>query len=268
MKTTFLPMLPLVIFTALEIAAVGLAIPVIEEYLLYAAVASGVGIAISLLHLGQKRRFLRAIAGIGHSWLSREVLAAAIFTGSAGAAYISARAGWPEFFTDLAAAAAVLSAVVLALTIGMVYNLPFRLTWAGISNCAAPLLTALVLGSYILHLKSADRRFFWLFLILWCVDVMFSAWRLRTLHGLKKNKHRFVFMHLAGLTGAGHAARLVLSVIAMVSAWVLPGLAVVVIIAVIAVDRFIFYTGMVGISPESQIAHLKSERMKEAALGV
>ena len=44
-----------------------------------AAVAAAIGVAASLFHLGNPLRALNVLAGLGHSWLSREVVIASVF---------------------------------------------------------------------------------------------------------------------------------------------------------------------------------------------
>ena len=50
-----------------------------------------VGLAVSILHLGRPERAWRAMAGIRHSWLSREVAALGLFAGLAAAAVATDR---------------------------------------------------------------------------------------------------------------------------------------------------------------------------------
>ena len=50
----------------------------------FALVAALLGLAASFLHLGNPRNAVRALGNLGSSWLSREILLAALFTARHG----------------------------------------------------------------------------------------------------------------------------------------------------------------------------------------
>jgi len=278
MENRFLQLVPLVFFTVMAIAAAGLMIGIAgmlpagiiwpgigRDYLLTLALA-GMGIVISFLHLGKRERFLRAAVGIKHSWLSREVIAAGFFFVSTGCGYIFMKIG-QAVLSDLAVTAAFIAAVYMTWTIGMVYNIPGRFTWEGFPNTAAPLVIALLLGSHRLIIISGSRKslFEWLFFLMWLVDFLLALSRAKVFRSRMENKYTFMFPHLLFPTRAGHMARLVLSFAMMTMAifsWSSPILFM--IIGNIILDRLCFYVGAVELSPKSEMASRKAERMKEA----
>ena len=79
------------------------------------------GVAVSILHLGRPERAWRALAGLGHSWLSREVGALGLFAALAAAAVVTGSA-----LVQAAAAVAGLAGVVCS---GMLYVVTRRPSW-------------------------------------------------------------------------------------------------------------------------------------------
>lgn len=102
---------------------------------LQACLALGLaGLGASLAHLGRPMYAYRAILGVRHSWLSREVVALGAFA-KAAAAYVAietltpgrlASLGWPR--TALPAAVATLGAIGVACSV-MVYHAVRRRHW-------------------------------------------------------------------------------------------------------------------------------------------
>jgi len=276
MENRFLHLVPLVVFTVMAIAAAGMMVGITgmqpagitwpgigRDFLLTLALV-GVGIVISFLHLGRRERFLLAASGIKHSWLSREVITAGIFFVSTGCGYIFMKIG-QAVLSDLAVTAAFIAALYMTWTIGMVYNIPGRFTWEGFPNTAAPVVTALLLGSFRLTLFSRRSLFDWMFFIMWLVDFLMALSRAQAFRSQMKDKYKFVFPRLLLPTRVGHMARLVSSFSLMIMAifsWKSPILFM--IIGNIILDRLCFYAGAVEVSPKSEMASRKAERMKEA----
>jgi Fe-S-cluster-containing dehydrogenase component/DMSO reductase anchor subunit len=92
------------------------------------ALAAGVlALAASVLHLGRPRYAYRAVIGLRHSWLSREVVAFGVFTALA-AAYASVLwLGWPASAT-LAAAVAVAGLAGIGCSV-LIYTTTHRSSW-------------------------------------------------------------------------------------------------------------------------------------------
>lgn len=109
------------------------------------------GLGASVLHLGRPLHAYRAIIGLRHSWLSREVLAFGVFAGLAKTlvALDYVPAGWLPFSTE--ARPALLAAVVAAGLAGigssvMVYHVVRRPLWHARFGAARFLGTAMSLG--------------------------------------------------------------------------------------------------------------------------
>ncbi len=114
--------------------------------LLVAAIAGLLGLAASLLHLGQPLQGWLAVANVRTSWLSREVALAILFV-AAGAVFLAVRAGNPGSALR-PAAALVAAALGVALIVGMsrLYMVPSQPAWDRITTPAGFLATTLLLG--------------------------------------------------------------------------------------------------------------------------
>jgi DMSO reductase anchor subunit len=281
MDNRFIHMIPLLLFTSMAIVAAGLMtgltlLTVIGfkssqygHYLFLSFVLAGLGTLISLFHLGRKERFLRALLGINHSWLSREVLVAGIFAALSGTIFLLYKIlpppDYPSLLSNIITGAAVISGILLTWTIGLVYNLPSRPTWQGLPNFSAPLVTALLTGSYCFILLTGFPGFKWAALILWAVDFSIAIWRFVIFHKLKSQPPRFVFPHLSTLTQITHIFRLLLSLSIPVLTFISINVPILLILSTtILLDRLALYSGSIQFTPKSEIATLKSERMQEA----
>jgi len=276
-------MVPLAVFTALSTIAAGgiLGVGIVlstnivdfSGLIPYLAVISAVafcGTLISLLHLGRKERFLRAILGISHSWLSREVWIAGIFTAATVLSFLFSLISDPQLriIISLIVNTAAAFGVTLTWTIGMVYQLSTRITWKGMVNASSPFLTALLLGlsctSLILNASGGPGL---VFIVLWIVDFGFAVVRSEVFRRLAINHHRMVFARLISLTRWGYSIRIGLSFGIIVFSFIsLKWAVVAIIIASIILDRCCFYSAVTDFSPRSEISVLKSERMKKAEL--
>ena len=114
-----------------------------------------VALAASFLHLGSPRRAWRAFGGWRSSWLSREVLCAALFTALLGGLTLAA---WLPI--DLASAGTWLAALCgLALLISMtqVYRLRTTPAWNQWPTTASFFITTLLLGALLCRLLIGGR---------------------------------------------------------------------------------------------------------------
>lgn len=112
--------------------------------------AATLALSASVLHLGRPLLAWRAVLGIGHSWLSREVVAFALFAGLAALAAAAAQGWLPTMDASLRAAldlavvaaggAGVLASVVL-------YHRTRRPSWHGLWVAPRFFLTTVSLGS-------------------------------------------------------------------------------------------------------------------------
>ncbi len=143
---------PLVIFTTLGVMGAGLlAAPLLSlaaagspapamVVIPWGAALLALGLAVSLTHLGRPRRAPLASAALGRSPLSAEVVAAGAAT-VLGA--VAALLPFVSPVLDLAAAAA---AVIVLVTLGLVYALRGQQTWRGVVSWM-PLSSGLGFGA-------------------------------------------------------------------------------------------------------------------------
>ncbi|MCC6190761.1 MAG: dimethyl sulfoxide reductase anchor subunit [Anaerolineales bacterium] len=105
------------------------------------------GLVASLFHLGTPVNAYRAVANLGTSWLSREILASVLFT-LAGAAFAFMqwrKIGSFGLRTGVAVAAAVIG-LFLVYSMSMVYQLPTQPAWNTLATPIAFFVTTLLLG--------------------------------------------------------------------------------------------------------------------------
>jgi len=272
MEPDFKHVVPLLIFTALAIVATGLATAV-HYYshpdafalviVVVAAACAASGGAISFLHLGRKGRAPRAVLGVSHSWLSREVIMLSLFVvflvGTIAAFQNEAAKEYlPTLFAMCAAAG-----LVLCLTIGMVYNLGAQLAWKGLANMIQPAIGALVLAAVLYPEGGTISLPFAAFI---AVDLVFSLVRHRRHALLSQLKEAVVFPDQYIWTGKLWMLRQGLW--SFITAGVIfgyPLFSAGCAIATIFVDRLLFYAGAVQAKPSSRIAIERRERMEQAA---
>jgi Fe-S-cluster-containing dehydrogenase component/DMSO reductase anchor subunit len=110
-----------------------------------------VGLGASLLHLGRPQYAYRAVLGIGHSWLSREVVALGSFA-MVAAAYLAGDAVAPEWLSDRPQLRMAVLAVVAAVGLAgvgssmMVYHVVRRPFWRAQRSGTKFAGTSVVLG--------------------------------------------------------------------------------------------------------------------------
>lgn len=118
-----------------------------------AAMAAVVGVAAATLHLGRPQYAFRALLGVTHSWLSREIVAFGAFMPLAVAIAAAAWAMpyWPvaERLIPPALAAAVGSGLVAIWCSVKIYQFTRRPFWVGANTAAKFFLTAGVLGASV-----------------------------------------------------------------------------------------------------------------------
>lgn len=106
------------------------------------------GLAASLLHLGNPWKAHEAVANVATSWLSREVLFGVLFTGSAVLfALMQYRKIGSAVARGLVAWVAALVGVVLVLSMSMVYMLPTQPSWNTVMTPVSFFTTTLLLGA-------------------------------------------------------------------------------------------------------------------------
>jgi DMSO reductase anchor subunit len=120
-----------------------------QRPLLFVGIMTVVGLAASFLHLGAPFNALRALSNVGHSWLSREILAALAFLGLwILVAYFHRRPeGAPSWLRRSLAIALAVAGILLIWTMARVYMLPARPVWDTWLTPASFFLTAVLLGT-------------------------------------------------------------------------------------------------------------------------
>lgn len=148
---------PLLAFTSLAMAGAGLVaaaacVDAAHRHDVLPALVTGValqaiGLAISLGHLGQRRRAGLAIRGAGRSALSHEVVAAPLAL-ACGA--LAAGAGtWAHPAVAVTVVAGATNALFLV-SIGLVYRLRGQKTWQG-ASAVIPLTGGCAFGAIVIH---------------------------------------------------------------------------------------------------------------------
>ena len=264
--------MPLVLFTALSVAGGGVGVAALIRGALsptvptlstgegiLRAVLLGVGVLISAGHLGKPLRGPLALRGLGRSPLSNEVLAlAGALAGALGAL------AYPEAGASLAvfSGIACFGAVVLLLSIGLVYNLPGQLVWRG-AAVAHPLMMAVAWGLLVAlegwngaPSPPALSPVFWIALV---TDGVLAGYRYTSLEGMKRGgeaSYPSLFKRRKGLW----ASRILLSHLVTPLALALGtwGLAVLSFSLAVLVDRFAFYALAVRVTTESEVARVEA----------
>jgi anaerobic dimethyl sulfoxide reductase subunit C len=177
--------LPLILFGVLSQAAVGLALVLALLPLVLrdrAADLAGatrlagrlvfpfavLAVLASFFHLGDPLGGFRALSHVGGSWMSNEVVLAAVFTAVSAVLFFLHQ--WQPASAGAIRAATWVTALVglvLVFATGMIYQLPTRPEWYHWSNLLAGYVTALLLGALLMAL-----------LALWKAEAPASAARL------------------------------------------------------------------------------------------
>ncbi len=278
MKEKFSHFVPLLIFTAFMILAAGTVMAVGAAhafhaprehpavYLAAALALIAAGLAASFFHLGRKDRAHRAVLGLAHSWLSREVVSAAVFGQTTALAFLTCVTGGGGMLFDLFLYGAVVSSVLLLAALGMVYRLPRQRTWKGPATLASPLLSAGFLAAGLLVPGTEVFPLVIGFSALGTVDFVLFLLRVTLLIRASKYRPGLLFPNLATVLRPAFVLRLVASIGAWTAALLFESAAAPALIALsILLDRFLFYAGAVKETPRSETAKIKDERMKAAA---
>jgi anaerobic dimethyl sulfoxide reductase subunit C len=120
------------------------ALPVLS----FALVAALLGLAASFLHLGNPRNAVRALGNLRSSWLSREVLLAALFSAAlAAATLLRLQPGPPGFAAGFAHGFAAVAGFGLVVTMARAYRLRTVPSWDRRATPVAFFATAVALGA-------------------------------------------------------------------------------------------------------------------------
>ncbi|MFN7989552.1 MAG: DmsC/YnfH family molybdoenzyme membrane anchor subunit [Thermoanaerobaculia bacterium] len=114
----------------------------------FALVAALLGLAASFLHLGNPRNAVRALGNLRSSWLSREILLAALFSAAlAAATLLRVRPGPAGFAAGFAHGLAAVAGFGLVVTMARAYRLRTVPAWDLPTTPVAFFATAVALGA-------------------------------------------------------------------------------------------------------------------------
>jgi len=288
MNESFRPYLPLAAFTTLLPVAAASSVGAATlgfapggttyDVLTFSLVAFLIGclaVTASLFHLGHKRRAVLAAAGLGRSWLSREVVLALAFVALTGVAAALAAAGPAPEASRLVSGLAALAGIASVFAIGRVYHLPAEAGWRGVPRVLGPLAGTLLLAATLFRIVSdggVAEVMTGVVLILAAADLLLAGRRFLDLRALvREQPAALVFPSLAG-TGVrilalrpGLTALAVLVALLAPAPW--PGLSLLLLGLALGLDRLAFYAGRARRTPRAALAAIRQERMDRAAGG-
>ena len=263
--------LPLVLFSALATAGAGVGVSHLGlaclrwspwvpsmEVLLWFFILLALGFLSSSGHLGRPFRGPLALARIGRSPLSNEVLVVsiAVATGLGGVVLPSGHGLAP-----LLRLVAVLSSIPLLLALGHVYNLPNQLTWRGLAP-AQPFVLGLgfgltgLLGTLPDGTRARSELLVLLILLIDGLLVWERSWRIGRALGKGLPSHP----GLMAQRGSALILRVLLGIlfpaVALLSGWwELAGLS---LFLNLFFDRFLFYGLAVVLNTEAEVMRVEA----------
>jgi DMSO reductase anchor subunit len=256
----------LVVFTSLAIAGAGLMaasayFELMNGLTCPVAVAAGAvllaaGLAVSLSHLGQKRRAGLAVRGAGRSALSNEALLAGL---ALGAAAVAAGLGLRGAPSPIATAAAGVVNTAFLVSIGLVYRVRGQRTWQGLS-AVTPLTGGLAFGAIALQSLAAPGGVFTAALLFIAIDALVFSQRWRDVVGIALSEDMLAEPWQVRRTQLLAARFFLLDVIPFFLLVVSPTfLAALVAAAGLLVDRFSFYALAVQHTTEHEVATVEMQ---------
>jgi len=257
---------PLVAFTTLATAGAGLVaasacFEVVHGLRSPHALAAGApllaaGLAVSLRHLGQKRRAGLAVRGAGRSALSNEALLAGLALAAAAlAAGLDLRGAHTQAVTALAGA---INAAFLV-SVGLVYHIRGQRTWRGFS-AATPLTGGLAFGAIAVQSTAGPGGVFVGTLLLVAADALLFSRRWRDVAGIAFTEATLANPWTIRRSQLLAARFFLLDVIPFLLLAASPALlATLVAAAGLVVDRFGFYALALQQTTEHEIADVESQ---------
>ena len=257
---------PLVVFTSLAIAGAGLVSASAYFELVHGlaspsalaagAVLTAAGLAVSLGHLGQKRRAGLAVRGAGRSALSNEALFAGFALAVAAIVAVMGLSG--SRAPVLTAAAGAVNAAFLV-SIGLVYRVRGQRTWQGFS-AATPLTGGLAFGAIAVQTTAGSGDVYLGTLLFIAIDALLFSQRWRDIVGIAFSERMLADPWHARRTQLLAARCFLLNVIPffLLAASPTP-LAIPVAAAGLLVDRFSFYVLALQHTTEHEIAGVEAQ---------
>ena len=257
---------PLVVFTSLAIAGAGLVSASAYFELVHGlaspsalaagAVLTAAGLAVSLGHLGQKRRAALAVRGAGRSALSNEALFAGFALAVAAIVAVMGLSG--SRAPVLTAAAGAVNAAFLV-SVGLVYRVRGQRTWQGFS-AATPLTGGLAFGAIAVQTTAGSGDVYLGTLLFIAIDALLFSQRWRDIVGIAFSERMLADPWQVRRTPLLAARFFSLDVIPYVLLAASPTpLAIPVAAAGLLVDRFSFYVLALQHTTEHEIAGVEAQ---------
>jgi len=271
---------PLLLFTAMALIASGLVVAAGAAHLLLPAGWSltrpllvtallllTAGGAMAMLHLGRPWRAGMAVAAIGRSWLSREVGAVGVLAVSTTLALVIDLAGNPPppVWGTIALAAATMGGLLTAMTVGKVYDLPAQAGWRGPAQWLTPPIATLLLASVLLAAAPGGALLAGLAAALLGADALLLTLRIAAARRRSRRGPAPTFARHARVLTALYVLRAALvpaAATSMLLGW--HAAAPVLVAVMLIIDRCCLYAGSARVTPSTEMAILKKERMRQA----
>ncbi len=270
-------LVPLIVFTTLVSWAAALVLAAAAggtQAPVPAALVLGIlAVAASLLHLGRKLRAPLALAGVARSWLSREVALTVGFVALTGAVAWMGRRGADAAWVRLTLVLAAVIGLAAVIAIGRLYHLHGQTGWQGTAQRLGPVTSTLAAGTAVwLAVAGVQAPTLALvaFLVLVALDAYLAHLRRRHLFELvRKENPRPTYPRPARAGLKTFTPRFLLSILAAASALLLSGAwlwgTVVLLGAMILLDRLVFYAGAARTTPRIALEEIRKQRLEEAA---
>jgi DMSO reductase anchor subunit len=256
---------PLVAFTSLAVAGAGVVSAAAYFELVHGlasapsagagAVLLAAGLAVSLAHLGQRRRAGLAVRGTGRSALSNEVVLAGL---ALAAAVIAAAAGLSGSRAPLVMVIAGTVNAAFLVSVGLVYRVGGQRTWQGFS-VATPLTGGLAFGAITVQSTAETGGVFLGTLLFIAIDALLFSQRWRDVAAIAFSEDMLVDRwHLRRSQLLAARFFLLDGIPFLVLAATPTPLAIPVAAAGLFVDRFTFYALALQQTTEREIADVEA----------
>jgi DMSO reductase anchor subunit len=283
MAESYRQQLPLALFTTLLPIGIGIEIgaglagktgnlepPTLLRVLILSFACTFLSAILVLFHLGRKGRSAKALKGIDHSPLSREIILAASFGVLLAADIVILHLqGATSLFYILTGLTGFIGAAA-ALSIGMVCNLAAQSSWQGILNTMGPLtgvcLVALSLIAGIHRDQQPPVALMISLLAILIIETLIFTRRIVVYRCIAKNDpHQLTFPHYRFFI-LGCSAIKGIIFLATVFLIISQKLEPIVYLAALTylVDRLAFYASAAKQTPRATMDRLKEERMQAA----
>lgn len=282
MGETFKQQIPLVLFTTLLPAGIGIqigavltgllektAITGLLNQLVLSLICTAASAVIVFFHLGHKGRGARALKGVFHSPLSREIILAMIFGGLLliDIAFLH-RIGLTTLLFVIMGLTGLIG-LATALSIGQVYNLTGQVSWRGAVHVTGPLLGTMLLAAAstlsLVNARGPQHPVAIVVIFLVLVEILALGKKGKSYLDAAKIRHQLVFPQLSRLIiglylGKTSVLLILLSLTFTPQVQLTPYLAA----GAMLLDRLAFYASAAQQTPQAILGHLKEERMQAA----